>query len=667
MGDVSDIKRGEASFAKLLKENYGTNKYITEFIDKSLPALLGQEKFEALFGKKVQTNGTSKEAGKTYYEAFNDQGKLNKIAETLYSGWESDTGMKALAAQGVPGASTFETMFEASRNHWQAGHNKTGTSSWSSKDVVKAVQIAGTVASAYADLGGAGALGQLGNWVNDKAKNTSWGKYLTIGTFTGGMGNVFGANGVVGQSGFNGLGSLLNGSADSNTLLGILTSDSTATNAQKAFIKAALRGGLTAEQVTRNKNFMALQNANLTDQTAAAKLGLQAFNKTMAEMQAESNGPSNGVVQAETGANKALADATAGVSTIKPNEKAMGEFNKNADNIGTGLQNLSQAYEGLASSYGFRNADKGIAGTSIGTAPGAATYNAARGVSIGDQTTALQKQLEKRIADARAAGASPAVIAELTRRGQAELAEMQRRTAIEDERSGNQALIQASQAFIPFYNATTSNANAMATIDLQAQEMRQQFQNQLAQLGLSNLQIQAQMDQFDKQLQLSRQQALMSGSLDAYKASLDAMANTANTLGTALTNDMRSGVEWAKIGVGAAQSLLENQQKQRAAIGQNIGNQPGAAGQGGMLDTSSWTDFAKFLEGQNQLPTSNPNYEIPWGGTGGTASFDNMGFGGLGTDASDKNIGTNGAVNQASLYNNVTLNYKYGGFVPYQT
>lgn len=565
------------------------------------------------------------------------KGVLNILSETDPSAWNA---IEAAVQSGTPGAKTLWNTFQPAVSN---SRKKTGLDSWATPVFQAAGKAAAGIAGGYI-------AGQASTWIKNATANTSWGKYLNTGTFTGALSSVFGASGI----GANGWGELLNGSASSNELLGILTSDSTATNAQKSFIQAALRGGLTPEQVTRNKNFIALQNANLLDETAAAKAGLEAFNKTMAEMQAESNGPSNGVVQAETGANKALADATAGVSTIKPNEKAMGEFSKNADNIGTGLQNLSQAYEGLASSYGFRNADKGIAGTSIGTAPGAATYNAARGVSIGDQTTALQQQLEKRIADAKAAGASPAVIAELTRRGQAELAEMQRRTAIEDERSGNQALIQASQAFIPFYQATTSNANAMATIDLQAQEMRQQFQNQLAQLGLSNLQIQAQMDQFDKQLQLSRQQALMSGSLDAYKASLDAMANTANTLGTALTNDMRSGVEWAKIGVTASESLLKNQQAQRAAIGTNQGNQPG--GTGAASSSFDWTDFAKFLGGNNNNALGDFGYD--WSLTsnlGNNYMTDPYASGQYQTQIPSFDT----FLQQANSYNSVTPNSKY--------
>lgn len=433
----------------------------------------------------------------------------------------------------------------------------------------------------------------------------------TVGALAGGVMGMLGGSstlskalGAVASLSGSGQAALFGGGAAGDALATLLIGDE-AGDAQKEFIKQALNGGMTADQVASNKKFQELNYNRATGAQQTAADGIKAFHDAQTEMNAiatqaggltydsskvNAQGEANNAIasQQQTGAT-AMANKTANTSNQQDAQTAL---KSNSQSIQQGLAGVNSAISGLASSYGMRPigpaGSNPTAGTSIGQGPQVPGFNQTLGVAQGDLVKQQQETLKKQILQARAAGASPAQIAEMQRRGEMAIQEEASRLAVANEREGSQAMLQAQQAQIPFLQAATGNAQDLSQSDLAMQQMDQQWMqtaqqalDTMRQQGMAEEEIQRQIadakanyDMQKIQLQSSIQQAIAQGNLSAASLSLNDVQAAMAAIGSNVNSANATGAQ----AMNSATNMIGDMMKAQAEAQKNAGTMAGGTG-----------------------------------------------------------------------------------------
>lgn len=418
---------------------------------------------------------------------------------------------------------------------------------------------------------------------------------------------------------------LFNGGTVGDALATMLIGDE-AGDAQKEFIKQALNGGMTPDQVASNKKFQELNYNRSTGASQTAADGIKAFQEAQTEMKAiatqsgqlsydstkidNQGAANNGIgIQQQAG----VKNMQSKTGNTQGQQDAQTALRSNQQSIQQGLSGVNSAISGIASSYGMRPigtpGSNPTAGTSIGSAPQVGGFNQTLGVAQGDLVKTQQETLKRQLLEATAAGASPAQLAEMQRRGEMAIQEQASRLAVANEREGAQAMLAAQQAQIPFLQAATGNATAMSQTDLAMQQMDQQWtqmaqdaMNQMRQQGLAEEEIQKQIadakanyDMQKIQLQSGIQQAIASGNLSAAQLSLSDVQTAMSNIGTNLNSQNATGAQ----AMNSATNMIGDMMKAQAEAYKNAGTMAGGNTTGSNGGTAIGDVLGSVLGGFN--------------------------------------------------------------------
>lgn len=422
----------------------------------------------------------------------------------------------------------------------------------------------------------------------------------------------------------------LSGGNTGDALISMLIGNE-AGDAQKKFIEMALNGGMTPDAIAQSKKFQELNYARATGAQQTADDGLKAFQEAQTELKAISGNvagltpdysaaiaqrTTNQGVEAQQQANvNALTSKTANTGT---QQQAIKQLTGTGQTIQQGLSGVQSAIKGLASSYGMRGIGESGTNPTAGSSMG--QFNQTLGVAQGDLVSRQSQELQLQLQQARAAGATPAQLAEMQRRGEMAIQEEASRLAIANEREGANAMLQAQQSLLPFIEAGTQNAQALSQTDLSIQQMdamwlmsAQQALANMRQQGMTEEEIQRQMaeakasyDMQKSQLQASIQQSIASGNITAAQLGLADLAAAMSTIGSNLSSNAATGAQ----GMNAATNMISDMMKAQAEAYANAGKAQAAAGTNA---TSTATDFLTTLIGTKNNQTTASGYTI--GGT----------------------------------------------------
>lgn len=455
------------------------------------------------------------------------------------------------------------------------------------------------IAQGAAIVGSAGIGGALGAAAS---KATGLLGSLKLG---GTLGQVFGENGLINAIGASGASQLMNGSVTSNALLSMLlgTGGTSATEAQQEFIKMALQGGMTADEVAQNKQFRDLIINQRNTDLQSAQAGLDAFKTAANEMSAagrkldnvqiDSTGVTKILDQNQMLQNQQLANAQSIVTPSNTDtQKSAAETQQAASTSAAGtIKSGWGAVQGILSSYGGREVSQGVGGTSLGQAPKIEFgMSKASGVKIGDQTDAARQTLERQILEAKASGASPAQVAALRQRGELAIQQEAARVNAANEQAGAKAYYDAVSGMTNINQSASSIASAQAAQDAMIQQLDtakkqalNDMYNQMITQGLNQADIALRLEQASSALEVQKQQAI---------------ANIQSNIGSMNITQYQTALQSAMTGL--------------TQLGVNIGHQLGAtsgalnaAGQmvAGLNESEQARNRA-ILSGQQEAPTT---------------------------------------------------------------
>lgn len=428
----------------------------------------------------------------------------------------------------------------------------------------------------------------------------------------GTLGQVFGEDGLINIIGSQGMSNLMDGSPASMSLMSMITGSTTSTEAQQAFLKMALQGGMTSDEIASNNQFRDLVIKGRETDLQTAEAGLNAFKQAAAEMSEagrkldnvtfDKSGTINILDRTQMIQNEQLNNArsVATPTNTQAMQEASGTQSAASSSASSAIKKGWGAVQGILSSYGGREVSDGVGGTSLGQPPRLEFgMSKASGVKIGDETDAARQTLERQILEAKAAGATAAQLAALRTRGELAIQQEAARVNASNEQQGSKAYYDAVSGMANLNSSASGIGSAQAAqeamvqqLDTAKKQVLNDMYNQLVTQGLNQADIAMRLEQASTALEVQKQQAVASiqsniGSMNVvqYQSALQNAMTGLSQLGVNIGHQLATTTGALNATGGLLSSLSETERNMGAA------SADGGTSYGGGLDENMLSDI----------------------------------------------------------------------------